>query len=507
MSTPSVYCFVSAGSVHCIPVNAFNGFSKHLDGSPQPTIQIDHHNSVVNTKQLTPVEENDIHLKIKHKNLLYNLNNPSLSDIESDSNDTNDESEYISGVIDNYLAHALYFPDYSIELTDNISDNYAQIREFLCKIFSKTWVHSEKITVQRLTGGITNMLLQCTYTPNNEIVLMRAYGPGTNFIIDRHREFISQLVLHSIHLAPTVHARFKNGLIYGFLEGRSLEPSELKHENLYPLIAQQLGNWHSKVEISKVHQGVEKLREYTRSSKRRSFDQPRPKDLHLRKEKERRIKKRYISNVWELIEDWINIVPIIPPLIESFRENSSSEVTEDNLRETIMTEFKWLKSTLESRSNSPVVSAHCDLLSGNIIIPNEELISTPLTELPPLSENPIQFIDYEYMLPAPRAFDIANHLAEWQGFNCDRSAIPEPSRSNKTLVRWVKAYLNDDDASPELVQGLIDEIYCYYGFPGFYWGIWAAIQSELSNIDFSYADYSKLRLQEYWDWKQSFLVN
>ena len=28
------------------------------------------------------------------------------------------------------------------------------------------------------------------------------------------------------------------------------------------------------------------------------------------------------------------------------------------------------------------------------------------------------------MLPAPRAFDIANHLAEWQGFNCDRSAIP-----------------------------------------------------------------------------------
>lgn len=488
----SVYCFVSGGSIHCVPVNTVNEYSQTIINEKKPYIHI-------TPPQDQPTKSDDLYIKLKSKNLLYNLNNPSLSDIESDSNDTSEDSEYMQKVIDDYLAHSLYFPDYSIDLPDNLNDNYSQIKQFLGKVFLKTWSDKLDIFVKRLTGGITNMLLQCTYKPKNDSVLMRVYGPGTNLIIDRHREFILHLVLNSIHLAPPVHARFKNGLIYGFLNGRSLENFELKHDNLYPLIAQQLGNWHKLVDINAINQGVNKLRDYTRASKRKSIDQPREK---LKKDK--KPKKRSISNIWELIEDWIHIVPVIPQLVQSFQENMKDEVNDANVKQKVLEEFMWLRDTL-SKTNSPIVSCHCDLLSGNIIIPNEDYLKTPIERLPPIESNPIKFIDYEYMLPAPRAFDIANHLAEWQGFDCDRSAIPEPSLENETLKRWVKSYINDFNASEAEVKQLIDEIYSFYGVPGFYWGIWAAIQSEISNIDFSYANYSKSRLQEYWDWKESFI--
>lgn len=110
-------------------------------------------------------------------------------------------------------------------------------------------------------------------------------------------------------------------------------------------------------------------------------------------------------------------------------------------------------------------------ISLSLKFPLDEPISSSSSfNLPSIENNPIKFIDYEYMLPAPRAFDIANHLAEWQGFNCDRSAIPEPSISNPVLVNWCRGYLNDMNASKEIVESLIDEIKAYYGLPGFYWG-------------------------------------
>ena len=75
------------------------------------------------------------------------------------------------------------------------------------------------------------------------------------------------------------------------------------------------------------------------------------------------------------------------------------------------------------------------------------------------------------------------------------------------MVNWCCGYLNDMNASKEIVESLIDEIKAYYGLPGFYWGIWAMIQSELSNIDFNYLNYGKLRLEEYWQWKNDYLKN
>lgn len=452
------------------------------------------------------------------------MNNPSLSDLNSDNNDTSnvsddhpsvtpppssEESAQISSILENYSTHAVYLPQYTIDLHSNLTENYSQIKTLLSHVFPSNWTEESNISIKQLTGGITNMLLSCTYdSPDfKETVLMRVYGHGTSLIIDRHREFVSHLVLNSLNLAPTIHARFLNGLIYGYLPGRSLDLNELRLPNLYPLIAQQLGNWHNSINSEYIEDGVEKLRILTTTLKRQETGEK--LNGTKKPKKERKPKKRFISNVWELIEDWINIVPTPPNLIETFEKNSTSteKIDELNIREVILAEFKWLKSTLNRVVKSPVVTCHCDLLSGNIIIPEDKGFLDTLTEkdsLKPISENPIQFIDYEYMLPAPRAFDIANHLAEWQGFECDRSAIPKPSIDNPTLLRWCRGYLNNPGASDEEVKSLVNEVICYYGVPGFYWGIWAMIQSEISNIDFNYSEYGQWRLQEYWDWKHEF---
>lgn len=563
MVTP-VYCILSGSAVHCVSVDAFSSKEpEKLARNPEVDV---HKDTPVPLNSLSPAL-----LNIKNRNLLFTLNNPSLSDLElenyntsdrrtsnalsseeekpasavslprskliqPDDLSTNDTEEFKNGttrsrlrinletpasddeeqtnnlqsILDEYKTHAVYLPQFSVDIRNNLDSDYTQIKLLLAKIFP-AWSSDDTINIKRLTGGITNMLLSCTHEPTNETLLMRVYGQGTNLIIDRHREFVSHLVLNSLHLAPPVHARFANGLIYGFLEGRSLDPEELANPFLYPLIAQQLGHWHSKVDCDSIEDGIEKLRKYTARMKHQLLPSLRPVTPVSSKQKREKGAKKAISNIWDLIEDWILVVPANDALVKIFNENlPDQEVNIDNVRDVIYKEFRWMKLTLNNDTKSPVVVSHCDLLSGNIIVPDtsefqQRIESGANVALKPLLENPIQFIDYEYMLPAPRAFDIANHFAEWQGFNCDRSAIPEPTPLNPVIVKWCQAYLDDANALEEEINGLINEIAYYYGMPGFYWGIWSMIQSELSTIDFNYAEYSGLRFEEYWVWKAKYL--
>ena len=508
---PAAYCYISNQKIHFTPIDDESedeGNGRLAETFPKmPLLKYD--------ADYLPDK-----LYLKNKNFLYSLNNPSGSDVETETNTSQTNSNWKTlapsadtsattqsqpsptsrspSPLPNAVADetpqktCLYFPKYVINLAENLETDFAQLRRLIVRVFPQ-WIDTKKLEISQLTGGITNMLLSCTYD-NDTTILIRVYGHGTNLIIDRHREFISHLILNSINLAPPVFARFKNGLIYGFLSGRSLKPEELSNEALSPLIAQQLGNWHKSLNYKLIEEGVDKIRTLRIGARRNSVG----------KKKNITKKKRFISNVWELIDDWIEIVPINPELIASFKQHLNEDVNEANLKEVVKKEFHWLKAILEL-VNSPIVSCHCDLLSGNVIVPEDfDFQARQGTENPlpsSVGQNPIKFIDYEYMLPAPRAFDIANHLAEWQGFNCNRDAIPEPSISNPVLVKWCESYLNSTKSDPKEIEILINEVSMFYGLPGFYWGIWAMIQSELSNIEFDYAKYGKLRLGEYWDWK------
>lgn len=139
----------------------------------------------------------------------------------------------------------------------------------------------------------------------------------------------------------------------------------------------------------------------------------------------------------------------------------------------------------------------------------------------------MSFIDYEYATPCPAAFDIANHFAEWGGLSCDYSVLPTRSQRRAFIEEYLANYFrhipgpNSDEADGsddsdqtnasarsstredvEVSENkLFDEVDLFRGIPGLYWGVWALIQAEISQIDFDYGSYAEVRLGEYWAWR------
>lgn len=146
--------------------------------------------------------------------------------------------------------------------------------------------------------------------------------------------------------------------------------------------------------------------------------------------------------------------------------------------------------------------AHCDLLSGNVIVQPQPSDATKPTTAPSVS-----FIDYEYATPSPAAFDIANHFAEWGGFDCEHHLLPTRSQRFDFIQEYIRSYdhhmgfSEDHDRQEENIKTLFSEVDIFRGIPGFYWGIWALIQATISQIDFDYASYAEVRLGEYWAWR------
>lgn len=126
------------------------------------------------------------------------------------------------------------------------------------------------------------------------------------------------------------------------------------------------------------------------------------------------------------------------------------------------------------------------------------------------TEPTVTFIDYEYATPSPAAFDLANHFAEWGGFDCDFSVLPTRAQRREFVTEYVDSYFNlvkkkglggaAADKAAE-VEKLLEEVDLFRGVPGFYWGIWALIQATISEIDFDYASYAETRLGEYYAWR------
>jgi ethanolamine kinase len=115
-----------------------------------------------------------------------------------------------------------------------------------------------------------------------------------------------------------------------------------------------------------------------------------------------------------------------------------------------------------------------------------------------------------YATPCPAAFDLANHFAEWVGFRCDYNLLPSKSQRRAFITDYLisyHAYKHQIDISKDALEKEVDQLEkdvdTFRGIPGFYWGIWALIQAQISQIDFDYAGYAAKRLGEYWDWKKT----
>ncbi|KAI1336459.1 ethanolamine kinase [Xylariaceae sp. FL0016] len=349
------------------------------------------------------------------------------------------------------------------------------------------------IKYTQFKDGITNTLLKITNhreglredQVDSEAILLRAYGHGTDVLIDRHRERQNHELLMKNGLAPELLATFNNGMLYRYIPGTPTQPSDLRHRPIYLAVARRLAQWHAKVpcihETCAQKQGlVGKINgPYEAAINSAAPNKPPP-------------------NVWTVMQKWIMALPT---------ETDAQRDRQAQLQKELVKLIEEL-SQRPGLGENGLVFAHCDLLSGNVII--EPSPKGPGTNEAVGREErvTVNFIDYEYATPSPAAFDLANHFAEWGGFDCDYNVLPTQAQRMEFIRDYIGTYYNLLPAGAEKVdleeeaQKLHAEVDIYRGVPGFYWGIWALIQAKISEIEFDYAAYAETRLGEYWAWRE-----
>lgn len=310
----------------------------------------------------------------------------------------------------------------------------------LCKDLFKKWskLDESKFSVETVTGGITNLLLKVSVTEENGTVVdmtVRLYGPNTEYVINRERELQAIGYLSAAGFGAKLLGVFGNGMVQSFINARTLTPSDMRQPKLAAEIARQLRQFHQ-VDIpgSKEPQLWNDIFKFFKKASTLNFDDS---------EKQKK---------YETI---------------SFQEVHNEVV-----------ELKKLTDLL----NAPVVFAHNDLLSGNLMLNDDE--------------DKLYFIDFEYGSYSYRGYDIGNHFNEYAGYDCDYSLYP----SKDEQYHFFRHYLDSEkphEVPEKDLEALYVETNTFMLASHLLWAIWALIQERMSPIDFDYLGYFFLRYNEY----------
>lgn len=310
----------------------------------------------------------------------------------------------------------------------------------LCKDLFQKWssLDSSHFTVERVSGGITNLLLKVTVkeaSSDDVFLTVRLYGPNTDLVIDRKRELQALPFISAAGFGAELLGLFGNGMIQSFIKARTLSPSDMSDPKISAEIASQLRRFHQ-VEVlgSKESQLWNDISKFLEEAEVLEFD-----------EEEKHAKYKVIS----------------------FEE--------------IHKEVNALKD-LTGHLDAPVVFAHNDLLSGNLMRNDEE--------------EKLYLIDFEYGSYSFRGYDIANHFNEYAGYDCDYSLYP----GKEAQYHFLRNYLHPDspqEVDDKDVEALYIETNTFRLASHLYWAVWSLIQAKVSPIDFDYLGYFFLRYEEY----------
>lgn len=187
-----------------------------------------------------------------------------------------------------------------------------------------------KVEFKRFTEGITNTLLKSVNkrkgaskeSIDNEAILLRAYGHGTDVLIDRQRETQNHELLMQHGLAPELLARFSNGMMYRYLRGTVTTPNDLRKAPVYLAVARRLAQWHATMPCvpnpSAMSNGVAgSTNGTTPSSAMVAPNKPPP-------------------NVWTVMQKWLHALP---------QKTEKEQSRQKELQE----EFSWLVEELSQR--------------------------------------------------------------------------------------------------------------------------------------------------------------
>ena len=93
---------------------------------------------------------------------------------------------------------------------------------------------------------------------DNQAILLRAYGNGSDILVDRDMEARTHTLLTQQGLAAPLLARFQNGLLYKFSPGRVCTAQDLRRESIWRAVAARLGEWHARLPLPKQEPGNER---------------------------------------------------------------------------------------------------------------------------------------------------------------------------------------------------------------------------------------------------------
>ncbi|KAJ4953479.1 hypothetical protein NE237_030311 [Protea cynaroides] len=310
----------------------------------------------------------------------------------------------------------------------------------LCKDLFKKWSQLDDscFSVETVSGGITNLLLKISVREDDgrEVFLtVRLYGPNTEYVIDRKRELQAIKYLSAAGFGAKLLGVFGNGMVQSFINAGTLTPSDMRKPKLAAEIARQLCKFHQ-VQI------------------------PGSREPQL----------------WNDIFKFLDKASVLK-FDDSEKQRKYDTISFEEVHRALV-ELKDLTDLL----NAPVVFAHNDLLSGNLML-NED-------------EEKLYFIDFEYGSYSYRGFDIGNHFSEYAGFDCDYSLYPDKDAQ----YHFFRHYLQPDkpqEVSDEDLEALYVETNSYMLASHLYWALWALIQAKMSPIDFDYLGYFFLRYNEF----------
>ncbi|EFA80944.1 ethanolamine kinase B [Heterostelium album PN500] len=234
------------------------------------------------------------------------------------------------------------------------------------------------ITFKPMTGGVTNTLFKCSFVNNQgqkKTIIIRLYGKGSENFIDRKAESYIQFLLSGNGVGPKFYGTFKNGCIYGFVEGDQLELVDLDNPNILQLIAQETRKWHSL-------------------------------DLNLKKQPSLLI---YL-NTW----------------IENVKTLLKTEKVDINVDYYIKETEEFVKFiTTKYKHPRHINFCHNDLIPRNMIYNS--------------GNDVVKYIDFEYSGYNYRGFDIGNFFCEFSGLDLDYTRYPKMNVQKEFINYYLSA--------------------------------------------------------------------
>lgn len=318
----------------------------------------------------------------------------------------------------------------------------------VCRALIEEWadIKDDELSVSQVSGGITNLLLKVSIkgsASENDSVTLRIYGPNTEEVIDRKRELQAIRFLSDAGFGAKLIGVFHNGMVQSFIYAKTLTSPEMTTPNLAAVIAKEMRRLHGMLV-------------------------PGPKNAQL----------------------WADLSKLL--------EKASTLSFEDDAKQKkyLSISFKQLQEEIQALKDisdkliSPVVFAHNDLLSGNLMYNDDE--------------DKLYLIDFEYSTYNFRGYDIGNHFAEYPGFEGDYSLYPDKERQ----YHFFRHYLNGEEPSKvteEELEELFAETNFYALASHLFWAVWGIVQAKYSSIEFNYLDYFFMRFQEYEKKKDEFM--